>query len=428
MKLLNRIVAAGAMALGLSGFAAAEDVTLNVLYNNPGFTKYHTPVAEEFQKRNPGIKLNFLAPADNYNVGHQQVLRAAVSGELPDVYFAGYNLLGELAHTLSQRGQITDLGPFIAADGGKAFMDKNFAAPLAALGKVDGVQYGLPVNASSPVMFINADLVRKAGGNPDKMPTTWDGLVKLAAKIHALDPKIAGMAYDVGTWADDWLWQALIYEQGGDLVDAKTGKVAFDNEIGLKALKLARSFVAEGGQADIEWQQSQQQFGAGLTGFFFNTPAQVQNVEGLVGKRFELKTTTFVLDNKAKGGVPTGGNAVVILTQDKAKQAAAWKYVKWITGPEAQNIIVRITGYLPTNKLATGPNFLAPYYKEHPNVATAARQADKSRPWGGYPGGDSVRIWRTQRDIIASVMRGTVTPEEGLKQIVEQTNALMSGK
>ena len=188
---------------------------------------------------------------------------------------------------------------------------------------------------------------------------------------------------------------------------------------------MTRQFVTEGGQNLLDWDQSRQQFGAGLTGFIFSTPAHVQTIQGLVGDRFKLKTATFPLDNKEKGGVPTGGNSAVILTQEKAKQDAAWKYLKWITGPEAQNTIVRITGYLPTNKLATGPDFLAPYYVENPNVKTASLQADRSLPWAGYPGGDSVRIWRTQRDIIGTVMRGEVTPEAGLKQIVEQTNALL---
>jgi multiple sugar transport system substrate-binding protein len=423
-------LAAGAVALGLAlpglaSPASAEEITLNVLYNLPGFTRFHQPLAEEFQKRNPDIKISFLAPAPGYNDGHQQVLRAAVTGQAPDVFFSGYNLLGELVHTLKPRDQILSLEPLIAADGGEAFMDANFAPQMAALGKVDGVQYGLPVNASSPIMYINADLVRKAGGDPDHMPTTFPELIALAKKIHAQDPKVAGMAYDIGGWPDDWLWQSLVFEQGGELVDPKTGKVAFDNAVGLTALKYTRQFVTEGGQQVLDWDQSRQQFGAGLTGFIFSTPAHVQTIEGLVGTRFELKTSTFPLDNKEKGGVPTGGNAAVILTQDKAKQAAAWKYLKWVTGPEAQNIIVRITGYLPTNKRATGPDYLAPYYAEHPNVATAARQADRSRPWAGYPGGDSVRIWRTQRDIIGTVMRGEITPEEGLKQIVEKTNALM---
>ena len=429
MKLNRRAVVSGlALGMAFAGLAQpalANEITLNVLYNLPGFTKFHQPLADEFMKKNPDVKINFLAPAAGYNEGQQQVLRSAVTGNLPDVYFSGYNLTAELVHTLAPRNQITDLGPFIQAEGGQAFLDKNYSPKMAALGQIDGKQYGLPVNASSPIIYINADLVTKAGGDPDKMPTTFPELIALAKKIKALDAKFAGMSYDINGWPADRLWQALVVEQGGKLVDEKTKTVAFDNEIGLNALKMARQFVTEGGQNLLDWDQSRQQFGAGLTGFIFSTPAHVQTIQGLVGDRFKLKTATFPLDNKEKGGVPTGGNSAVILTQEKAKQDAAWKYLKWITGPEAQNTIVRITGYLPTNKLATGPDFLAPYYVENPNVKTASLQADRSLPWAGYPGGDSVRIWRTQRDIIGTVMRGEVTPEAGLKQVVEQTNALL---
>ncbi|CAH2603297.1 ABC transporter substrate-binding protein [Rhodovastum atsumiense] len=428
---VTRRAAVRSLAFGLAGLGlarpgvAAPAVTLNVLYNLPGFTKFHQPLADSFMKANPDIRINFLAPATSYTEGQQQVLRAAVTGNLPDVYFSGYNLTAELVHTLAPRRQITDLGPFIAAEGGQAFLDRNFSPKIAALGRVDGTQYGLPVNASSPIMYINADLVKKAGGDPDHMPTTFPGLIALAAKIHALDPRIAGMGYDINGWPDDWLWQALIFEQDGTLVDGATKKVAFDNAIGLRALQYCRRFVIEGGQVLLDWDQSRQQFGAGLTGFIFSTPAHVQTIEGLVGDRFPLRTATFPLDNTATGGVPTGGNSAVILTQDKAKQVAAWKYLTFITGPEAQNVIVRITGYLPTNLLANGPDYLAPYYAEHPNARTASLQADRSMPWAGYPGGDSVRIWRMQRDIIGSVMRGDITPEVGLQQIVAQTNALM---
>jgi len=424
---ITRRLAVSVLAIGLAmpGFALAQDLTLNVLYNLPGFTKFHQPLADEFMKNNPDVKINFLAPAAGYNEGQQQVLRSAVTGNLPDVYFSGYNLTAELVHTLAPRNQITDLAPFIEAEGGQAFLDANYGPKMAALGVVDGKQYGLPVNASSPIMYVNADLVRSAGADPSNMPTTFPELIELAARIRAMNPDVAGMGYDIGGWPDDWLWQALIYEQGGRLVNEATGKVAFDNEIGLNAMRMTRQFVTEGGQAVLDWDQSRQQFGAGLTGFVFSTPAHVQTIEGLVGNRFELVTTTFPLDDPEKGGVPTGGNSAVILTQDEAMQQAAWKYLKWITGPEAQNMIVRITGYLPTNIRATGEDYLAPYYAEHPNVATAARQADRSLPWAGYPGGDSVRIWRTQRDIIGTVMRGEVTPKDGLAQMVEQTNALM---
>ncbi|CAM3056571.1 ABC transporter substrate-binding protein [Paracoccus nototheniae] len=424
---LTRRLAIGTLAFGLTlpGLAMAEQVTLEVLYNLPGFTKFHQPLADEFMKANPDVTINFLAPAAGYNEGQQQVLRAAVTNNLPDVYFSGYNLTAELVNTLAPRGQITDLAPFIEAEGGQAFLDENFSPNMAALGVIDGVQYGLPVNASSPIMYVNADLVRAAGGDPMNMPTTFPDLIALATTIHQADPRVAGMSYDIAGWPDDWLWQAMVYQQGGDLVDPATGQVAFDNEIGLNALTMIRQMAAEAGAPTFDWDQARQQFGAGMTGVLFSTPAHVQTIEGLVGDRFELVTTTFPLDNPAEGGVPTGGNSAVMLTQDAAKQQAAWDYIKWVTGPEAQNIIVRITGYLPTNLRATGEDYLAPYYAEHPNVATAAKQAERSLPWAGYPGGDSVRIWRTQRDIIGTVMRGDVAPGDGLAQLVEQTNALM---
>lgn len=427
MSMLRNLMA-GAIALSATlpaGFAAAETVELEVLYNLPGFTKFHQPLADQFMADNPDIKINFLAPAVGYSEGQQQVLRGAVTGTLPDVYFSAYNLTPELVVTLGPRGQIQDLAPFIAAEGGQTFLDTNYSPKMAALGVVDGKQYGLPVNASSPIIYVNDDLVRKAGGDPDNMPDTFGGILELATKIHAMNPDVSGISYDVGYWGDDWLWQALITEQGGRMVDRTTGLAGFDNEMDLNALTLARKFVTDAGMQMLDWDQARQQFGAGLTGMIFSTPAHVQTIEGLVGDRFALSTALFPLEDKVDGGVPTGGNSAVILTADEAKQQAAWKYLKWVTGPEAQNQIVRITGYLPTNKLATGPDYLAPYYAEHPNVETASRQADKSLPWEAYPKGDAVRIWRTQRDIIASVMRGTATPEDGLKQIVDQTNALI---
>lgn len=426
MTLSRRLTLGAAVcALALPSLAQAQQVTLDVLYNLPGFTRFHQPLADAFMENNPDVTINFLAPAVGYNEGQQQILRSAVTGNLPDVYFSGYNLTAELVEALAPRDQIVDLAPFIEAEGGQTFLDENFAPSMLALGVVDGKQYGLPVNASSPIMYVNADLVRAAGGDPENMPTTFPKLIELAKTIHEADPRVAGMSYDIAGWPDDWLWQAMVYQQGGKLIDTETNQVAFDNEIGLNGLTMIRQMAAEAGAPTFDWDQARQQFGAGMTGFLFSTPAHVQTIEGLVGDRFELITTTFPLDDPENGGVPTGGNSAVMLTQDEAKQQAAWDYIKWVTGPEAQDIIVRITGYLPTNKRATGEDYLAPYYAEHPNVATAARQADRSLPWAGYPGGDSVRVWRTQRDIIGTVMRGEVSPEDGLAQMVEQTNALM---
>jgi len=425
VKFLKRCLSALglASAVGLSAHAQPA-VTLDVLYCYPSFARFHEPLAAEFMKRNPTIKIQFRAPSASYDEGHQVMLRSAVTNQLPDVYYAGYHLLGEMARTLERRNQIVDLSTFLRAEPGN-FVSSNFAPRMMSLSQVDGKQYGLAFNASSPIMYFNSELVRRAGGDPKNMPNTWDGLIALAGQISALGGGVNGMSYDVHAWPDDWLFQGMIYQRGGKLVEPGTKKVGFNNDVGLQALKTMRRFVTDGGMQLVDWDQSRQQFGAGKTGILFTTPAHLKIVTDMIGNKFEWSTARFPLDNKADGGVPTGGNAVVMLTRDAAKQKAAWDFIKFVTSAEAQKTVVEMTGYLPTNQRSLGADFLGPFYDKNPNFRTATTQIDRSLPWGGYPGGQSVRIWRAQRDVVAAVMRGEKTPEAALPELVKATEGLM---
>ena len=425
MKWFHKLTALIGISTSLIAPSLAQTpVTLDVLYCYPSFARFHEPLAAEFMKKNPNIKIQFRAPSASYDEGHQVILRSAVTNQLPDVYYAGYHLLGEMARTLEKRNQIVDLTPFIKSEAAN-WASTNFAPRMMSLSQVDGKQFGLAFNASSPIMYYNIELVKRAGGDPKNMPNTWDGLITLAGKIKALGGDISGISYDVHAWPDDWLFQGMLYQLGGKLVEPGTKKVGFNNDTGLQALKTMRRFVTDGGMQLVDWDQSRQQFGAGKTGILFSTPAHLKIVTDMVGTKFEWGTARFPLDNKANGGVPTGGNAVVMLTRDAAKQKAAWDFIKFVTSAEAQKVVVEMTGYLPTNQLALGANFLGPFYDKNPNFSTATTQIDKSLPWGGYPGGQSVRIWRAQRDVVAGVMRGEKTPEAALPELVKATEALM---
>ncbi|HXR57383.1 MAG TPA: ABC transporter substrate-binding protein [Casimicrobiaceae bacterium] len=423
MAMFGSILLAGIVA---TSTARAEEVTLDVLYAFPAFAKFHEPIAQEFMKRHPDIRIKYRAPAPTYDDGHQTMIREAVTNQLPDVYYSGFHLLSELTHTLEKRNQIVDLGPLLAADGAD-FRKKNYSDKILALGKVDGKLYGLAFNASSPIMMYNAELVKKAGGDPDHMPDTWDGVLALAKKIRETGGNdVAGLAYNVNDWPDVWLYHAMILQAGGTVVDGN--KVPLGGpDLGVKVLERFRRFVAEDGMPLINWDQSRQQFIAGRIGIFFDTPARLRQVTDLIGDKFTLRSATFPIDNKAKGGLPTGGNAAIITTHDPKKQKAAWEFIKFETGPIAQKIVVETTGYLPTNLLAPGPEYLGPFYQQNPNFRTVSLQMDRSVPWQGYPGGNSVRIWRAQREIINSVMRGDVDAKAGYDKLMKETESLMHG-
>lgn len=201
--------------------------------------------------------------------------------------------------------------------------------------------------------------------------------------------------------------------------------VAFDGESGLNALKLARSFITDGGMVMRDFEQSRQQFAAGKLGMIFASPNSARGFSDLIGNRFELKSSVYPVANLENGVVPTGGNAMIILAKDKAKQDAAFEYIKFATSAEGQTIAVLGSGYMPTNKLALEPQYLGKFYDENPNWNTTNLQVKRAAPWAGYPGNNGVKIWRLQRDLIGSVMAGNMTPEDGLAKIVEGSNALI---
>lgn len=422
MKRFGRVLAAAALALVASTAARAQEVTLDVLYAFPAFAKFHEPIAAEFMKKNPNIKINFRAPAASYDEGHQTMLRQSVTNQLPDVYYSGFHLLTELVESLDKRKQVVDLGPMLAAEP-EAWRRANYSDALLSLGQVNGKQSGLAFNASTPLMYFNAELVKKAGGDPEKMPDNWTDLLALAKKIRTAD--IAGLAYNIHDWPDDWLWRGMVLQGGSTLLNADGTKVAFGGDYGQKILETLRSFVTEGGMPLIDWDQSRQQFIAGKMGIFFDTPARLRQVTDLVGERFTMKTALFPIDDKARGKLPTGGNAALITAKDPAKQKAAWEFIKFVTGPEAQKIVVETAGYMPTNLRAGEDAFLGPFYKDNANFRTINGQVSRAAPWQGYPGGNSVRIWRQQREVVAGVMRGEIAPKAGIERIVSETEALM---
>jgi multiple sugar transport system substrate-binding protein len=417
---------AGAGALAAPRIAGAQaQTTLDVIFANPSFARFFNPIAEAFTRANPDIRVVFRQPAPNYDEQHQALLRGALTNQLPDVAFSGFNRLPELARTLAARNQIQDLGALIAEEG-VAWRDANYSPRMLALGQVDGKQFGMPFNASSPIAYYNPELVRRGGGDPDAFPTSWEAVVALGARIKAAAPQAMGISYYINSFDSDWLWQALVQQGGGRMLNEAGNAPAFGGPPGQAAIRLARRFVAEGGMQLIGDEQNRQQFATGGTGIIFDSPARLSVITNLVGGRFPLRTASYPITDQARGGVPTGGNAAVITARDPAKRTAAWRYVKFSAGPEAQKIAVEMTGYLPTNRRAEAEEFLGAWYRQNPNALAAARQADKSLPWEDY-GANGPRIHRMQQEVLTGVMRGDLAPEAGLERMVAQTAQLMRG-
>lgn len=410
--------AAATTALVAAPAIAQSTTEIVVEYSIPDlFKTLHEDIAREFMKANPKYKITFRAPQPGYEEITQSVLRAAVTNTLPDVAYHGLNR----QRIFVDRGIAQPLEGFIAADA--QFKEFGHAPGLLDIGKVKGKQYGVGFSLSTPIIYVNGDLVEKAGGNLAALPATWDGIFELARKIKALGGNTQGFHFD---WdiTGNWMFQALVFSNGGTMLSADEKKVAFDGEAGKQAIATLSRMVKEGTMRDVAQSVSLQDFTSGTMGIWGHSTSRLGGVTKQVGEKFKLRTAAF--PTAANGRLPMGGNTAMMFAKDAAKQQAAWEYIKFATGPVGATLMVKATGYFPSAlKVADDPSMLKDFYAANPNHLVAMKQLPKATGWYAFPGENGLKITDVIKDHLQSVVAQKAEPMTALSTMSREVQALL---
>ncbi|RTE65341.1 ABC transporter substrate-binding protein [Amphritea opalescens] len=402
LKSLQRLIAACTLTLTGSAFAATE---LVVQYPYGGtFKETFTEIKAEFESQYPDIQLNFRAPYENYEDATQKVMRESITKRLPDISFQGLNRVRPLV----ERDIAVSLEPFIAKE--QSFDKEGYHKAMLDIGTYNHEVYAVPFAVSLPIAYYNMDLVRQAGWDEHNLPKTWDEVIQLAQQIDALGDDVTGMVYG---WqiTGNWLWQAPVFSQGGSMLSADEKTVSFGGEEGQWALETFARFFKEGGMKNYSSADGRQSFISGKAGIWFWSTSNVTKAEQLIGDKFEMKTNFFP-SVKAGGRLPAGGNAIVMLTKDAAKQDAAWKFIKFSTSGKGAAIVAQTTGYMPPNKKAN-EEYLTDFYRDHPNHYTAVKQLPLMTDWYAFPGKNGLKITKIIHDHMQSIASGDRVNESG---------------
>ena len=173
-------------------------------------------------------------------------------------------------------------------------------------------------------------------------------------------------------------------------------------------------------------EAAQQAFAAGRLGMFFWTTAALRGTIQQVGRNFALRTTVMPVIDPVRGRLPTGGAAGMLVARDPAKREAAWKFLRFSTSAEGTSLMVRNTGYVPTNQLAIDdPRWLGEFYRDNPLFQAATRQANLMAPWYAFPGANSVRVTQMMVDQQARIAEGRATPEQVLADMAAEVRRLL---
>ncbi|HEX6790652.1 MAG TPA: extracellular solute-binding protein [Candidatus Krumholzibacteria bacterium] len=181
------------------------------------------PVVAEFEKQNPGVHVE--VEQLTWATGLEKIQAALASGTQPDVCELGSTWLPRFSY----EGVLEDVTPVYEAERDSFLM---WESALSG-----GKAYGLPWLQGSRVLFINRDLFRRAGLDPDHAPQTWDELLEASKRISALGEGVYGFGQNIGEkYVLYKKFMPFAWGNGGDVFDAQ-GNVTLNSPPVVEALE-----------------------------------------------------------------------------------------------------------------------------------------------------------------------------------------------
>jgi multiple sugar transport system substrate-binding protein len=370
------IKAVGNFEVPEGGYDGSE-VTIK-FYNTMGtkYTDMMTHYIEEFNKLYPNIHVECTS-VGSYDDVRDQISTEITVGNQPNLAYcypdhvALYNLAGAVATLDSLIDSQIEVK---RADGtteilGLTEEQKNdFIAGYYNEGRQfgDDLMYSMPFSKSTEVLYYNKTFFEENGLT---VPTTWDEMKEVCAKIKAIDPNSIPLGYD-----SESNWFITMCEQYGSPYTSATGDhFLFNNETNRNFVKMFREWYQAG------YLTTQKLYGAYTSGLFTvqeegktrsymsigsSAGATYQRpAKGEDGKYpFEVGIATIPQVSADNKRVISQGPSVCIFKKSNPQEVvASWLFLKFLTtSVDFQAEFSMASGYVPVLKsVATNEAYAA---------------------------------------------------------------------
>lgn len=414
-------VLAIASAVWLGGPAApaggADAVTIQYWHiNSPSFGgPTVTDLVAKFEAAHPGITVIDKFQPGQYTGLAQQLQAALAAKQPPDVAQVGYNLLAYVAGNFPH----DPVANFKQAD---AAFFAGFRPNVLALGQYGGVQHGMPYGLSVPVMYYNADLFAQAGLDPNRPPSTWAAVIAASQQIKS---KTGKMGIYLQEPNDDWMFQYLVYDNGGEMLSPDGKRAGFDSPQAAAALQLWADLVnTHKVTPNVTWDEGENSFLAGGIGMYITTIGKRGNLQ--THAKFALRSTPVPTFGAKVRRVAAGGNDLFVFSADAARQKAAWEFIKFLVSPAGQTAWTQGTGYLPLQPaVANDPQYLKPFFAGAPLMTAAMDSFPAISVWQSFPGAHGLEVTKVIIDSVQEILSGQHTAQNVLKDSAQRANDLI---
>jgi len=296
----------------------------------------------------------------------------------------------------------------------------------------EGDLLSLPFNSSSPVMWVNMDLLRAAG--IEAAPATWDEMFEAAEALQAnghqcafsfgwqswvmIENFLAWHDRPIGTLGNGFggLETELVFHETPELV-ALLQRIADSQEDG--------TFKYGGRRGD-----SLPLFVSGECAMWLNSSAYYGAMQAQAD--FEFAQAMLPLDtaiaSEPQNSIIGGATLWVLEGHSDEDYAAVAAFFDFISSPEVQAEWHQDTGYVPITTAAFALSESQGFYEENPGTDTANRQLSLNEPTENSRGlrfGNFVQIRDVINEELEQLWAGEKTAEEALATAAARGNELL---
>ncbi|MFD2115564.1 ABC transporter substrate-binding protein [Paenibacillus yanchengensis] len=339
-------------------------------------------------------------------------IAAQIAGNtMPDVWFQ------ENAAVLGygKRGVAEDLTPYLARDIDAAqYIDGLFSARSP-----EGNVWGVPHGINPVALAFNKAAFEKANVDLPTDEWTFNDLIESAKKLTIGTGKNVEQYGFIGSYAITNGWYPWMKQAGGSALDETMKKSNFDSPETLAGLKQLDQGIKEGYFTNNDFVKANggdmEVFAGGKAAMFFmQYSLQVNMNESFADVDWDVVKMPKAVDGKRY--VPMVANTWLISSRakDEAKEAA-WEFLKFYLGDEAQQIVAESGSTLPVKQSAYDvieQSTTKPANKKAftDGIAEGGTTLDENASWSE---------WRliVQQQVNEAIVHGNISVEEALADI-----------
>lgn len=356
VKALIAVVVVAVAGLVVVQQRSGGDVTLTLATVNNGQMKDMESLKGEFEKANPGIKVNF-------QVMEEGDLRSAVTSDVANK--AGqYDIVTIGAYEVPQwgaNGWLTNLTPDLADS---AYDVGDILPPVKDALSVNGKQYAVPFYGESSILMYNKEILDSKGVKLSNNPT-WNEVAAAAKKVNSA--KTAGICLrGKPGWGDLFAPLTTVVQTfGGTWYDMNWNAKVNSPEF-TQAVTFYKDLLASAGEKDpvsYSFNECLTALKTGKVAMWYDASVAASMLEAddspVKGKMGYAHAP--VVKTKEAGWLWSWNLAVPANTQNKA---AAVKFIKWATSKDYHKLVGTKLGWSLVPPGARTSTYAIPEYKE----------------------------------------------------------------